>query len=194
MAELCPDCGRHRPSDEEWEDSVSGTPVYERGWCLVEHDDHYSSATNGCRGITIALLRAKLAATEAKLVEAERERETLETLRRAQLTQAQAEMEVLRAELERINGKRFPVHSGGMTVPWLMLAPHEQQAVDNHGQTLQRLAERGGLGWAEMLCVLEGRSWQKRSVSSDELAKPKVLALVAAFDAARAKLKETTDD
>jgi hypothetical protein len=115
--------------------------------------------------------------------------EDIEMLR-AQLSQAQAEIAALRAQLEHINGRRFPVLGGGMTVPWLMLAPHEPQAVDNHGQTLQRLAERGGLGWAEMLCVLEGRSWQKRSVSSDELAKPKVLALVAAFEAARAKLKE----
>jgi uncharacterized small protein (DUF1192 family) len=107
------------------------------------------------------------------------------------VTEAEAEIAALRAKLERVNGKRFPVHSGGMTVPWQMLAPHEPQALANHQQTLERLAERGGLGWAEMLCVLEGRSWQKRSVSSDELAKPKVLALVAAFDAAMAKLKET---
>lgn len=65
----CLDCGRHRPNDEEWDDSgYGGAPVYERGWCLVEHDDHYSSATNECRGLTIERLRAQLkSATELEI-------------------------------------------------------------------------------------------------------------------------------
>lgn len=64
----CPDCGRHRPSDEEWDDSCyNAVPAYEFGWCLVEHDTHYSTCLNECRGLTIALLRKKLAASEAKL-------------------------------------------------------------------------------------------------------------------------------
>lgn len=43
------------------------------------------------------------------------------------------------------------------TVPWDMVAPHEAQALRNHGQTLERLAERGGLDWSELLRVLEDR-------------------------------------
>ena len=43
------------------------------------------------------------------------------------------------------------------TVPWSLLAPHEDQAIYNHGQTLQRLAERGGLGPDEMVCVIDGK-------------------------------------
>jgi hypothetical protein len=78
--------------------------------------------------------------------------------------------------------RRFPVLGGGFGVPWAMVAPHEPQARDNHGQTLQRLAERGGLSWAELLCVLESRRWRYGRELSDEDAKPKVLALVEAYD------------
>lgn len=47
------------------------------------------------------------------------------------------------------------------SVPWAMLAPHEAQAMGNHGgQSLARLADRGGLGPREMLNVLEGRTWK----------------------------------
>jgi hypothetical protein len=63
--------------------------------------------------------------------------------------------------------RMFPVLSGGdyreyarlgmpREVPWRLLAPHEAQALYNHGQTLQRLSERGGLGPAEMRAVVEG--------------------------------------
>lgn len=44
-------------------------------------------------------------------------------------------------------------------IPWAMLAPHEAQALLNHGQTLERLAERGGLSPSEACDVLLGRSW-----------------------------------
>lgn len=44
-------------------------------------------------------------------------------------------------------------------VPWEMLAPHEAQAQRNHSQSLQRLAERGGLSAGECLAVLEGKGW-----------------------------------
>jgi hypothetical protein len=43
------------------------------------------------------------------------------------------------------------------SVPWSLLAPHESQALANHSQTLERLAERGGLGVDEMVCVLDHR-------------------------------------
>lgn len=40
-------------------------------------------------------------------------------------------------------------------VPWSVIAPHEAQAQRNHGgQTLERLAERGGLCAKEALAVL----------------------------------------
>jgi hypothetical protein len=45
-------------------------------------------------------------------------------------------------------------------VPWSLLAPHEQRALDNHDQTLERLAERGGLAPCEMLAIIENRRWR----------------------------------
>ena len=57
----------------------------------------------------------------------------------------------------------FPMLERGPTklaFPWALLAPHEQQAIRNHGgQTLERLAERGGLSASEMLAILEDRDW-----------------------------------
>jgi hypothetical protein len=46
------------------------------------------------------------------------------------------------------------------SVPWEMVAPHEAQAQYNHGQTLERLAERGGLSPMELACVLADHHWR----------------------------------
>lgn len=40
-------------------------------------------------------------------------------------------------------------------IPWRVVEPHEQQAQTNHGQTLARLAERGGLDPVELAAVLQ---------------------------------------
>lgn len=56
--------------------------------------------------------------------------------------------------------RRFPILRGG-SIPWDLIAPHEKQALENHcGQTLERLAERGGLGTCEAVAVLEDRRWK----------------------------------
>lgn len=44
-------------------------------------------------------------------------------------------------------------------IPWELIAPHEAQARKNHGQTLERLHQRGGLSPCEALAVLENREW-----------------------------------
>lgn len=46
-----------------------------------------------------------------------------------------------------------------VTLTWPVTAQHRKQADINHGQTLERLRERGGLGWAEIADVLNGRGW-----------------------------------
>ena len=46
-------------------------------------------------------------------------------------------------------------------IPWELIEPHRQQAMENHGQTLERLAERGGLSFDEAAAVLENRRWSK---------------------------------
>lgn len=53
--------------------------------------------------------------------------------------------------------QRFP--SWPRTVPWAAVEEHAEQANRNHGQTVQRLAERGGLAPSELLAVLEDRRW-----------------------------------
>lgn len=60
-------------------------------------------------------------------------------------------------------------------VPWEMVAPHEMQAHENHDQTLERLAERGGLGACELVAVLEDRAW---SAMSHATARQRVMEMV----------------
>jgi hypothetical protein len=56
--------------------------------------------------------------------------------------------------------RMFPIMGKTLTsVPWSLLAPHEAQAVRNHSQSLERLAQRGGLSACEALAVIEGRKW-----------------------------------
>lgn len=57
--------------------------------------------------------------------------------------------------------KKFPIMHSAM-IPWEVLAPHEPQAITNHGQTLQRLAERGGLSWGEAAAILEDSRFEKK--------------------------------
>ena len=62
---------------------------------------------------------------------------------------------------------RFPVMGLGYgrpgeakhTVPLALVAEHEAQAKSNHGQTVGRLKERGGLSWCELAAVLGDRKW-----------------------------------
>ncbi len=44
-------------------------------------------------------------------------------------------------------------------IPWEVIEPHERQAYINHGQSLKRLASRGGLSYREMLAVLRDRGF-----------------------------------
>lgn len=46
-------------------------------------------------------------------------------------------------------------------LPWEMIEPHAKQAYSNHSQTLERLAERGGLSPCEAVAILEDRRWSK---------------------------------
>lgn len=70
---------------------------------------------------------------------------------------------VLFSEKERRAFPLCPRH-----VPWAMLAPHDAQAQRNHGgQTLARLAQRGGLDPVEMVSVLDGRDYPDAEVRAD---------------------------
>lgn len=69
----------------------------------------------------------------------------------------------------------FPILASKESIPWEVIAAHEKQAMENHGQTIKRLAERGGLDWTEALAVLEDRRYTKMNV---EEAKRIVLLIV----------------
>lgn len=82
-----------------------------------------------------------------------------------------------------MNEQRFPIllsprerreHPDWPTsIPWSLIAPHEDQALRNHGgQTLQRLAERGGLSPLEARCVIEDRDfeWSDHYAEKDNAA------------------------
>lgn len=61
-------------------------------------------------------------------------------------------------------GRRFPVHPEHRKflkdIPWSLLAPHADRVRRYHGQSLERLAERGGLLLDEIAAILEDRPWR----------------------------------
>lgn len=72
---------------------------------------------------------------------------------------------------------RFPVLVSGLgalaigcprSVPWAVVAPHAERAKANHDQTLERLAQRGGLSPGELWCVFHDR--RLREMPSDAVA------------------------
>ncbi len=69
----------------------------------------------------------------------------------------------LEAEIKRLRGfleKRFPIQDG-QSVPWWVMLPHEAQCKTNHGQTLERIAQRGGFGAGEAWCVVNDLHWKE---------------------------------
>lgn len=60
--------------------------------------------------------------------------------------------------------KKFLIMGSAM-IPWEVLEPHEPQAITNHGQTLQKLASRGGLDWGEAAAILEDRRFEKKDMN-----------------------------
>lgn len=75
-----------------------------------------------------------------------------------------------------VKPKMFPILGTRETVPWAVFEPHRTQAEINHHQTLERLAERGGLCWVEALAVLEDRQWTRMD---EKEARDKAVQLIA---------------
>lgn len=85
----------------------------------------------------------------------------------------------------------FPI-MGGPPIPWSAMAPHEAQAASNHGQTLERLAERGGLSPGEAVAVMSGRRWRRMS---DADASSELARLVAEYEGrASVRLHQLRED
>ena len=51
----------------------------------------------------------------------------------------------------------FPLAFGN--IPWSAIAPHEDQAKKNHGLSLKRLAERGGLDLLSAVAIMSDLRW-----------------------------------
>jgi hypothetical protein len=54
----------------------------------------------------------------------------------------------------RRNGTPYP-----RSVPWDLVKDHEKQAQHNHSQSLERLAQRGGLSPMELWCVVHDKDF-----------------------------------
>lgn len=71
--------------------------------------------------------------------------------------------------------KQFPIMIGyrgtkgpcPSSIPWDAIAPYDGMAKVNHDQTLERLAERGGLDPVEAFFVMTGRKWSMVPVGDD---------------------------
>ena len=94
--------------------------------------------------------------------------------------------------LERVVGRRFPImlmadpwHELPVqenAIPWEIIASHEAQAHRNHGQTLQRLAERGGLSPCEAVAIIEDKDyrtrWPYNIMSAEQMVKHNTEAIL----------------
>lgn len=66
-------------------------------------------------------------------------------------------------------------------VPWSLVAPYEKQALLHHGgQSLERLAERGGLSSREMYWLFTGGAWHQATLVSDDEVAAEILRRLAA--------------
>lgn len=61
-------------------------------------------------------------------------------------------------------GPSTPYGKPKLTVPLALVLEHERQAQANHGQSVARLKERGGLSWSELSAVLDDRKWIQMSL------------------------------
>lgn len=61
------------------------------------------------------------------------------------------------------NDKVFPIMTGDPSkkeyIPWGLIETHERQALRNHGQNLDALAQRGGILWSEAYAILTDTSY-----------------------------------
>lgn len=78
---------------------------------------------------------------------------------------------------DRRGSVKAAVHAGSLYLavqaPWELMIAHEKQALKNHSQTIQRLAERGGLSPCEAVAVIEDRPYSRLplAVANEELCR-----------------------
>lgn len=67
-----------------------------------------------------------------------------------------------------IMGEKYGSKAG--YVPIAFMKQYEAQAQHNHGQTLERLSQRGGLCPSEAMWLVEGVKWRGKEYSSEGAA------------------------
>ncbi|WP_414451263.1 hypothetical protein AB4851_20610 [Burkholderia sp. 22PA0099] len=98
--------------------------------------------------------------------------------------------------------KTFPIHmdsiaaakkqhfASPLVVPFDFVKRHEDQAMKNHGQTVERLAARGGLSWLELLLVICDKplfgEYADRFKGKDEAEAFRVVAIMQMHDFSKA--------
>lgn len=89
-------------------------------------------------------------------------------------------------EFAKLKARQFPVLQPPpgcpSRVPWSFVAPHEGQALRNHDQTLERLAQRGGLGAEELVAVVRGERWRERTFKTEEDAAVELARMLSPLD------------
>ena len=121
-------------------------------------------------GLRDYVLRALAPADSLAAVEALRKERDLAVAQNDRLWAANhnlvAEQDALTAEIaaaqQREARRTFPILKGdGAKIDYQLVADHAEQARSNHGQSVDRLAARGGLSWCELYAVLHNRKWEK---------------------------------
>ncbi len=74
--------------------------------------------------------------------------------------------------------KRYPILGTGESIPWKVVENHRGQAIKNHRQTIEGLAERGGMSWYEMYCVLSEIPCIPQTKINEKEIKQKVLNII----------------
>lgn len=77
-----------------------------------------------------------------------------------------------------VDVKEFPILGTRprVMVPWSFVEQGRKQAMINHDQTLERLADRGGLAWGELFMSLAGERYSRLGGYPDQ-EKARVLIL-----------------
>lgn len=70
------------------------------------------------------------------------------------------------------------------SVPWALVERCRERAWNNHSQTIERLAERGGLCPQEMCAVLADRPWHVKSSMNTVAAVEEILAAIQNYEEA----------
>lgn len=155
--------------------------------------DEIAGRVDAARFVSYPSLVAELSAivqqVQAELTSLQKTKEELMTLwevdrtdlKRMRKMNNKLLAEISRAKLEERDRKArlFPLLyppklNGTRAIPWGMLEPHEDWALQNHGQTLQQLANRGGLSPLEVLCILDHKGGGEKYVDPNGLLAARV--------------------